>query len=159
MRECVEPTLDYANTQFGHNFYVDATPGTGDLYYGGAWHTWLVGGLGAGGAAIYALDVTNPSYSEGSRLEHRHRGVECRHRSAAPWSANCGNNLGNTFGTPQIKPPARWQLGGHLRLRLSAASRATPGSTSCRSTAVQRRHYVLLPEHRHGGHQQRNRRT
>ena len=30
----------------------------------GAWHTWLVGGLGAGGAAIYALDVTNPSASQ-----------------------------------------------------------------------------------------------
>ena len=38
-------------------------PGTGDLFFGGQWHTWLVGGLGVGGAAIYALDVTNPSAS------------------------------------------------------------------------------------------------
>ncbi|HEY0342088.1 MAG TPA: PilC/PilY family type IV pilus protein, partial [Steroidobacteraceae bacterium] len=53
--------LDYSNTLYSHNWFVDATPGTGDLFYNGAWHTWLVGGLGAGGAAIYALDVTDSS--------------------------------------------------------------------------------------------------
>ena len=42
-------------------------PGNGDLYYGGAWHTWLVGGLGLAAPAIYALDVTNPGrFSEGN---------------------------------------------------------------------------------------------
>ncbi|MEJ8826853.1 PilC/PilY family type IV pilus protein [Variovorax humicola] len=67
--------LAFSSPQYGHNAFVDATPGTGDLYYGGAWHTWLVGGLGAGGnaggvigdktsignGAIYALDVTTPT--------------------------------------------------------------------------------------------------
>ncbi|WP_213952712.1 MULTISPECIES: pilus assembly protein [unclassified Variovorax] len=67
--------LDFSSPQYGHNAFVDATPGTGDLYYGGQWHTWLVGGLGAGGnaggvigdnttvakGAIYALDVTTPT--------------------------------------------------------------------------------------------------
>jgi type IV pilus assembly protein PilY1 len=99
---CVEPVLDYSNSQYGHNFFVDATPGTGDLYYGGQWHTWLVGGLGAGGAAIYALDITNPSYSEGSASstvigEWNPGSISCALVS------NCGNNLGNTFGTPQIR--------------------------------------------------------
>ena len=28
---------------------MDATPGAGDLYYNGGWHSWLVGGLGPGG--------------------------------------------------------------------------------------------------------------
>ena len=51
---------NYSDPQYGHRFDVDAPPGTGDLFYGGAWHTWLVGGLGPGGKAIYALDVTNP---------------------------------------------------------------------------------------------------
>ena len=41
--------LDLSSPAYSHNFYVDATPGTGDLYYGGVWHTWLVGGLGPGG--------------------------------------------------------------------------------------------------------------
>ena len=33
---CVQPDLDYSNIQYGHNFYVDATPGTGDLFFNGA---------------------------------------------------------------------------------------------------------------------------
>ncbi len=78
------PTLNYSMPNYSHNAYVDATPGTGDLFYGGAWHTWLVGGLGAGGnatgeigdadpttasapnplsaaGAIFALDITSPA--------------------------------------------------------------------------------------------------
>jgi type IV pilus assembly protein PilY1 len=106
---CVEPLLDYSNTQYGHNFFVDATPGTGDLYFGGAWHTWLVGGLGTGGAAIYALDVTNPSYSEGGAsstvVGEWTAGSSASSPSAISCAivSNCGNNLGNTFGTPQIR--------------------------------------------------------
>jgi type IV pilus assembly protein PilY1 len=59
--------LDFSNPLYAHRFSVDGTPGTGDLYYGGQWHTWLVGGLGAGGSAIYALDITNPgNFAEGN---------------------------------------------------------------------------------------------
>lgn len=67
--------LDFSSPSYAHNLYVDATPGTGELYYNNAWHTWLVGGLGGGGnaggaiadntsvgtGAIYALDITNPA--------------------------------------------------------------------------------------------------
>ena len=56
-------TADYSNTQYSHAYYVDASPATGDVFYGSKWHTWLVGGLGAGGAAFYALDVTSPTDS------------------------------------------------------------------------------------------------
>jgi type IV pilus assembly protein PilY1 len=52
---------NYSDPQYGHHYDVDAAPGTGDLFYLGQWHTWLVGGLGPGGNAIYALDVTNPA--------------------------------------------------------------------------------------------------
>ena len=41
--------VDLSSPGYSHNFYVDGTPGSGDLYYGGAWHTWVVGGLGPGG--------------------------------------------------------------------------------------------------------------
>src|SRR5256885_16760485 len=54
-------SVDYSNAQYGHNFFVDAMPGAGDLFYGNAWHSWVVGGLGPGGSAIFALDVTNPT--------------------------------------------------------------------------------------------------
>ena len=56
---------------FAHKFYVNATPRVADIDFadtntstppatGNDWRTILVGGLGAGGRAVYALDVTTP---------------------------------------------------------------------------------------------------
>jgi type IV pilus assembly protein PilY1 len=107
LAQCVDPALDYSNTQYGHNFFVDATPGTGDLFYGGVWHTWLVGGLGMGGNAIYALDITDPlaantlfQETNASRIvigEWNSATITCA------GNTTCGNSLGNTFGVPQIR--------------------------------------------------------
>jgi type IV pilus assembly protein PilY1 len=104
--ECVMPLLDYANPQYAHNFFVDATPGSGDLFYGNAWHTWLVGGLGAGGQAVFALDITNPSNFAEANASGPTGIVVGEWNSASITCANalnCGQNLGNTFGTPQIR--------------------------------------------------------
>jgi len=49
-----------ANPTYQHQFFVDGQIAVGDAYNSG-WKTVLVGGLGAGGKAIYALDITNPS--------------------------------------------------------------------------------------------------
>jgi type IV pilus assembly protein PilY1 len=57
-----------ANPNYDHRNYVDATPVVADVDFGrtqgnnGApdWRTLLVGGLGKGGKAVYALDITNP---------------------------------------------------------------------------------------------------
>jgi type IV pilus assembly protein PilY1 len=97
--------IDFSNAQYGHNFYVDANPGTGDVFYGNQWHSWLVGGLGPGGAAIFALDVTNPTaanFTEGNAAsvvigEWTPATLACAN------VASCGNNLGNTYGTPQMR--------------------------------------------------------
>lgn len=112
---------DYSAPQYGHHFDVDAPPGTGDLFYAGAWHTWLVGGLGAGGSAIYALDVTDANYyAAGAVNETSAASIVLGEWSYSPSAgtasfscaavansstsaANCGLNLGNTYGTPQIK--------------------------------------------------------
>jgi type IV pilus assembly protein PilY1 len=55
-----DPTLDFTNPSYGHNFFVDSTPDSDDVFYGGEWHTWLVSGQGAGGNALFALDISNP---------------------------------------------------------------------------------------------------
>lgn len=109
--------LDFASPAYTHNLYVDTTPGTGELYYNGAWHTWLVGGLGGGAnangpigdatttgaGAIYALDVTDPSTfseSNASKLvigEWSSALISCKNVT------NCGSYLGNTYGTPVIR--------------------------------------------------------
>lgn len=44
-----------------HQYYVDGSPTQADVYFGGAWHTILVGGFNSGGRGFYALDVTNPA--------------------------------------------------------------------------------------------------
>lgn len=111
-------TNDYSNPQYSHRFDVDGTPGTGDLFYGNQWHTWLVGGLGQGGSAIYALDVTNPG--SGGTNNFSESGAAAQSTVIGEWSTTttsgvttssitcanvsaCGNNLGNTFGEPQIR--------------------------------------------------------
>ncbi|MGP8034498.1 MAG: PilC/PilY family type IV pilus protein, partial [Steroidobacteraceae bacterium] len=103
--------LDYSNSQYGHAFFEDATPGTGDLFFNNAWHTWLVGGLGPGGAAIFALDVTNPTASNFAEAnasslvigEWTPTTISCAGASTANGGPNCGHNLGNTYGTPSIR--------------------------------------------------------
>jgi type IV pilus assembly protein PilY1 len=123
-------TRNYSDPQYGHKFDVDAPPGTGDLFYAGKWHTWLVGGLGPGGKAIYALDITDPdSIIAGGETAALAQSVvrgewststvttttgsgsgtttttsivttlNCLNDTTVP----CGNNLGNTFGIPQIR--------------------------------------------------------
>ncbi len=103
----IAATYDYSNPGYSHIFGVDASPATGDLFYGGAWHTWAVGGLGAGGSAIYALDVTDPTtFSEAGAAslvqgEWTPSTIHCSTSSGnSLW--NCGQHLGNTYGKPAI---------------------------------------------------------
>ena len=88
---------------YSHRFFVDGSPTVGDAFYGGRWHTLLVGGLRAGGQGIYALDVSDPSsFSE---------------RNAAAivnWEFSDANDadLGDTFGAPLIVKTnnGRWSV-------------------------------------------------
>jgi type IV pilus assembly protein PilY1 len=112
-------SLDYSNSQYSHNFFVDAAPGVGDLYYKGAWHTWLVGGLGPGGqaggpisdpkasagGALYALDITDPSQFSESNAATLVIGEisSTSFSSCVNVPSTCNNNLGLAFGTPLIR--------------------------------------------------------
>ena len=103
IHNAVDPTLDFSSPLYGHNFFVDAPPGSGDLFYGGAWHSWVVGGLGAGGAAIYALDVTDPTTFAESNAQNLVIGEWTPASLVCANSATCGQSLGNTYGVPQIR--------------------------------------------------------
>ena len=96
---------NYSDPQYGHKFDVDAPPGTGDIFYGGTWHSWLVGGLGAGGSSIYALDITDPdgSFSEANAANVVKGDWNNFTLTCVNIPAGCGNNLGNTYGVPQIR--------------------------------------------------------
>lgn len=90
-------SLNFSHPQYAHNFYNDAAPAVGDVFYGGSWHTWLMSGLGAGGNAIYALDVTDPA-------EFTSSNTNAGARVVGEWSYDSVNpiwkSLGNTYGTP-----------------------------------------------------------
>jgi type IV pilus assembly protein PilY1 len=83
---------------FKHHFYVDSTPKVVDVDFGGEdWHSILVGGLGKGGHAYYALDVTTPD------------GIlnEADAASRVLWEFS-DDDLGYTYGQPIITKTAAW---------------------------------------------------
>ena len=112
-------TVSFPDPRYAHVPYVDVTPGTGDLYYQGAWHTWIVGGLGGGGniggpindktstgvGNLFAIDVTDPSlFSEANASslvlgDWTSSNISC----VSNIPSNCGQNLGNIYGTPIIR--------------------------------------------------------
>ena len=93
----------YTDQTYNHQFFVDATPGPGDLFYGNQWHTWLAGGLGGGGKAMYVLDITDPS----SFSESNASSLVVKELSATSLVcsnvANCNNDMGYVYGTPIIR--------------------------------------------------------
>lgn len=48
---------------YTHRAFVDGKLATGDVFWGGNWRSLLVGGLGAGGRSVFALDVTDTSFT------------------------------------------------------------------------------------------------
>jgi len=77
-----------------HQFTVDGTPTSGDIYASGDWHTILVGGLNAGGRGYYALDVTDPAAPKAL--------WEFTYDTSKGSGYLTDANLGYTFGKPEI---------------------------------------------------------
>ncbi len=151
--------LDYSGLTYAHNAFVDATPGSGDLYYGGAWHTWLIGGLGDGGnmggvlgsptgtasGNIYALDITNPSSTPtDSSVAAMVLGDWNSSTISCDNVSNCGQYLGSVYGTPIIRRlhSGNWAAifgnglnsaqgtAGIFVMEVSSSSTATPPTTT-----------------------------
>lgn len=72
---------------YAHKPFVDGTPSAGDAYIGGAWKSVLVGSLGGGGKAIFALDITDPAMMGVGRVL---------------WEFQDAGDLGYTVGQAQI---------------------------------------------------------
>ncbi|MES2407763.1 MAG: PilC/PilY family type IV pilus protein [Pseudomonadota bacterium] len=72
-----------------HESFVDGSPGSGDAYYGGNWHTILLGTLGAtsGTNAVFAMDISNPGSMTAAN---------------ALWEFTDANDLGNTWGQGMV---------------------------------------------------------
>lgn len=101
----VYPNLSLLSTQtYTHRYYVDGSPSAADVFYGGAWHTVLVGGLNGGGQGIYALDITNPTiFTEANAAslvlwEFTDRDTD----STSSTNTNFDSDLGYTYSQPAI---------------------------------------------------------
>ncbi len=89
---------DLNDQKFDHRYYVDGQISVGDTFYGGNWHTTLVGASGAGGRSVFALDVTaGNTFSTASKLWE----ISDLDNSLP---ANVRNNIGHVLGKPVIVP-------------------------------------------------------
>lgn len=80
---------------YSHKYFVDGSAFVGDAYIKDAWRSVLVGTTGAGGKAVFALDVTNPdTFSQNEVLWE--------------FTNNTDADLGYTIGRPVV---ARMQTG------------------------------------------------
>ena len=73
-----------------HQYFVDGPLTVGDVFDGSAWHTVLVGGLGGGGQAYFALDVTDPT------------NPKAMWEFGATQGTSTDADLGYTYGNPII---------------------------------------------------------
>jgi len=102
---------ELADPAYSHRYFADAGPTIVDAYLAtkddpasavdGLWRTVLAAGLGGGGQAVFALDVTNPATFD-----------EANAASIVLWEFDDRDDadLGYTYGKPQIAKMAngRW---------------------------------------------------
>ncbi len=101
----VDGLLALSKRNYLHRYYVNATPTIGDVDFkntstdtsGGDWRTLLVGGLGKGGRAFYALDVT-----DGASVNN-----EVEAAGNVLWEFE-DPDMGYSYGKPQIVKTRRW---------------------------------------------------
>ena len=111
-----------ADKNYRHRFWVDGTPTVADAVVGGQWRTMLVGGLGAGGKSIYALDVTDPNLFNDDRAGQVFKWEFKDSKDA---------DLGYTFSRPNIVKlrDGKWYavFGNGLNNTEADGSRSTTG--------------------------------
>jgi type IV pilus assembly protein PilY1 len=88
---------ELTDPDYEHRYFVDGSPRAADAYLGATlgWRTIVVGGTGAGGRSIFALDISAPSSMNDSDVlwEFSHP------------------DLGNTIGQPAIAPLPNGEFG------------------------------------------------
>ena len=125
--------LDFSNPQYAHNWYVDSTPAQGDVFYGNAWHTWVVSGLGPGGAAVFALDVTNPGDSSSTTYFTE---SNAKNIVKGEWSTT--TTTATTNGTTSTPNGTTTTVSGttSTTITTSTASTTTNGTTTTTTTTT-----------------------
>lgn len=86
---------ELAKPNYVHRFYVDGTPNIADAAIGAdptPWRTVLVGTTGAGGRSVFAMDVTDPTNFDKTKVMWEYSAT----------TRGTDNDLGYTIGVAQI---------------------------------------------------------
>ena len=86
---------------YAHNYYVDASPNAAKVTLSGASKTVLVGGVGAGGKGLYALDITDPTAASESAAASKIM-WEITPSTINNVASTSYADLGHTYGIPVI---------------------------------------------------------
>ena len=97
---------------YSHRYYVDGTPKVGDAYLGSSWKTVLLGSTGAGGKAVFAIDVTAPDNFSADKMLWEFTNAEMgvalaaptlvRVKSGSKWVALVANGYNSTSQTARL---------------------------------------------------------
>src|SRR5436190_6586060 len=86
-----------------HNYYLDASPNAKTVTISGATKTILVGGAGAGGKGLFALDITNPPLITDSETTAASKILwEITPTAINNAASTAYSELGHTYGVPVI---------------------------------------------------------
>lgn len=90
-------------TNYQHQFFVNGSATTGDAYFSSKWHTVLIGATAAGGASIFALDVTAPdSFDQSKVLWNITNKTRCPTDDPDTTKPGCFADLGYTFSQATV---------------------------------------------------------
>lgn len=97
---------------YSHRYYVDGTAKVGDAYLGSSWKTVLLGSTGAGGKAVFAIDVTAPDNFSADKMLWEFTNAEMgvalaaptlvRVKSGSKWVALVANGYNSTSQTARL---------------------------------------------------------
>ncbi|MGQ9685816.1 MAG: pilus assembly protein, partial [Thiobacillaceae bacterium] len=106
-----------ADPSYAHRYYVDGSPWVGDAYFApkgvgtAQWRSVLIGTTGAGGKAVFALDVSDPASFSASVVLWEFTHTKLGYTIGQPmlarlnngkWAAIFGNGYESTGGTAKL---------------------------------------------------------
>ena len=91
-----------AGKPYAHRYFVDGAITVQDAYSDGAWHTVLVGNLGAGGKGLYALDVSNADLSSETDAAGTNKKVMWEEAALKPDGSAANSDIGYIFDATTV---------------------------------------------------------
>lgn len=97
--------------EYDHRFFMDGELTIGDAYVNGSWKTILIGTMGAGGRTVFALDVTDPTNFDATKVLWEFTHPELGYNPGKPsivrmrngtWAAVFGNGYNSSSGQASL---------------------------------------------------------